>query len=149
MIPDYVHHDRTFWGIGFPIGSSPADETAIYIIKDDLEGSRNAVLQTGLEGLDLAVIADAVVDKLDGKSIEHTMRLISESIPHPIKLSCQKPVMPRKDLSNLRKGHARDLAVQIDRIEIRHSGDKIDDALGVVIQRTRLPRDRELLWDKL
>ena len=71
MVSDNVYHDRAFWGIGFPIGSFAPDEAAVGIVEDDLEGRRNAVLKTGLEGFDLAVIPDAVVCKLDGKSIEH------------------------------------------------------------------------------
>jgi hypothetical protein len=84
MVPDYVHHDRTFWGIGFPVGSSPADEPAVDVIKDDLEGCGNAVLHAGLERFDLAVVTNPVEGKMDGKSIEHKMRLYSESIHDPI-----------------------------------------------------------------
>ena len=75
MVPDNVHHDGTFWGIGFPVGSATADEAAVDIIQDDLEGRGNAVLHTGLEGFDLAAVADAVVGKMNGKFIKHTRRL--------------------------------------------------------------------------
>jgi hypothetical protein len=77
MISDNVDHDRTFWGIGFPVGPPSPDISTIGVVQDDLEGRRDAVLDTGLEGLDLAVIADAVVCKLDRKFIEHKKRLIA------------------------------------------------------------------------
>jgi hypothetical protein len=74
MVPYNVHHDRAFWGIGFPIGPPAADEAAVDIIEDDLEGRRNAVLETGLEGFDLTAVADAVVCKMNGKFIKHKRR---------------------------------------------------------------------------
>jgi hypothetical protein len=71
MVPDNVHHDRAFWGIGFPIGASAPDEAAVDIVEDDLERGRNAVLQTGLERFDLAAIADAIVGEMNRELIEH------------------------------------------------------------------------------
>ena len=88
MVANDVHHDRAFWGIGFPIGSFAPDEAAVGIVEDDLEGRRNAVLKTGLEGFDLAVIPDAVVCKLNRKFIEHKKRF-SKPIKAQIKLLCQ------------------------------------------------------------
>jgi hypothetical protein len=75
MVADDIHHDGAFWGIGFPIGPPAPDEATVSIVEDDLEGRRNAVLKTGLEGFDLAVVLFAVVDKMDGKLVEHKMRL--------------------------------------------------------------------------
>ena len=74
MVSDDVHHDRASWGIGFPIGPFAADEPAVDIVEDDLEGRRNAVLETGLERFDLAAIVDTVIGKMNGESIEHKKR---------------------------------------------------------------------------
>lgn len=78
MISYDVHHDRAFWGIGFPVGAPSADEATIDVIENDLEGRGNAMLEAGLQGLDLAIIADAIVCELDWKLIEHKKGFIDE-----------------------------------------------------------------------
>jgi hypothetical protein len=88
MISDDVDHDGTFWGIGFPVGPPSPDISTIGIVQDDLEGRGDAMLDPGLKGFDLAVIADAVVCKLDRKFIEHKKRF-SKPIKAQIKLLCQ------------------------------------------------------------
>jgi hypothetical protein len=74
MVSDNVDHDGTFWGIGFPVAPPSPDISTIGVVEDDLERRGNAVLDPRGEGFDLAVVADAVVCKLDRKFIEHKMR---------------------------------------------------------------------------
>jgi hypothetical protein len=71
VIADDVDHDRAFWGIGFPVQPFSADQAIVDIVEEYLKGNGNAVLKTGLEGLDQSAVAFAVVVKLDGKCIEH------------------------------------------------------------------------------
>ena len=72
MVTNRVHHDRTFWGIRFPIGASSFDQSVIHVVEEDLKTGGHSVLQTRLQGLDLAVILPSVVSKADRKFIEHT-----------------------------------------------------------------------------
>lgn len=48
MVANFVHHDRNFWGIRFPVRSSPFDQPIVDIIEKDLEGSWHPVLNTCL-----------------------------------------------------------------------------------------------------
>ena len=71
MVADDVHHDRTFWGIRFPVRTPSFDKTAIDMIEEYLEGSGNAMLDTYLQGLDQAVVLNAVEPEVDGEFIKH------------------------------------------------------------------------------
>src|ERR1700760_2265431 len=53
------------------------------------------------------------------------------------------------DLADLRKGHAGDLSIEIDCIEVRHSGDEVDDRLNVVVQMIGGARYDKLPGDEL
>src|ERR1700754_4194263 len=78
VISNYFHHDRTFWGIRFPVGSFSADQTVVNVVQKYLERSRNAVLKTCVEGLDQPAVALAVVIKIDREFIEHKMRFFCD-----------------------------------------------------------------------
>jgi len=73
VITDDVHHDRASWGIRFPVGALSFDEAAVDIVEDDLEGGGDAMLDAGLQGLDLAAVLFAVVAELDGEFVEHAI----------------------------------------------------------------------------
>jgi len=68
-----IYHDRTFWGIRFPVYTSSFHQAAIGIVKKYLEGCGNPVLKVALQGFNLAVVVLAVVIEVDGKSVEHTI----------------------------------------------------------------------------
>ena len=71
MVTYNIYHDRAFWGIRFPVRPFSSDKPIIDIVQEDLEGSRDAVLKTGLQGLDQASVTLAVVIKIDREFIEH------------------------------------------------------------------------------
>jgi hypothetical protein len=71
VVYDDVNHDGAFWGIRFPIGPFSFYQTTVGVIKHNLKTGGDAVLNAGLEGLDLAAILFAVVVEADGKFIEH------------------------------------------------------------------------------
>jgi hypothetical protein len=71
MITYNVHHDRALWGIRFPVRAPSPDEATVGIVEDDLEGGGNAMLNTGLQGLDLATIVLAFEAEIDGEFIKH------------------------------------------------------------------------------
>ena len=71
MISNDIDHDSTFWGIRFPTITLPFHQSAVDIVEKYLEGGRLAVLQPGLQRLDLTKVLTAVVCKPDGKWIEH------------------------------------------------------------------------------
>jgi hypothetical protein len=71
MIADDVYHDRAFWGIRFPVRPFSPDKTVVDIVQEYLEGGGDAVLNTGLQGLDEAAVSLAVVIKVDREFIEH------------------------------------------------------------------------------
>src|SRR5262245_60810181 len=51
--------------------------------------------------------------------------------------------------ANLGEGHAGDLAVKVDGIEIGHAGDEIDDGLDIVVEPVGGARNDELFGDQL
>jgi hypothetical protein len=71
MVTDDIDHDGAFWGIGFPVRSLSFDQPAVDIVEEYLEGSGFAILNAGLQGLDLAIVLPAVVTERDWKVIEH------------------------------------------------------------------------------
>jgi hypothetical protein len=73
VIADDVDHDRASWGIRFPLGAASFDLAAVDVIEYDLEGGGDAMLDAGLQGLDLAAVLFAVVAELDGEFVEHTI----------------------------------------------------------------------------
>jgi hypothetical protein len=73
VITDNVHHDRALWGIRFPIRAPPPDEATVDVVEDDLEGNRDAMLDAGLQGLDLATIVLAFEAEIDREFIEHDL----------------------------------------------------------------------------
>jgi hypothetical protein len=87
VIPDNFHHERALWGIGFPIGAPPFDQTIIHVVEKYLESRRNAVLDTGVQGLDIATIMLAVVVELDRELIEHKIGFFLRLLYNK---SCQK-----------------------------------------------------------
>jgi hypothetical protein len=72
MVTDRIHHDRTFWGIRFPVRPPPFDQSIINIVQEYLEGSGHPVLKPCLQGLDLTAVLLTIVGKADRKFIEHT-----------------------------------------------------------------------------
>jgi hypothetical protein len=70
-VTDDVYHDRTFWGIRFPIRPFSPDKAVVDVIQEYLEGGGDAVLEACLEGLDEATVSFAVVIEVDRKFIEH------------------------------------------------------------------------------
>jgi len=71
MIANFVHHDGTFWGIRFPGQASSFHQSIIYIVEKHLKGSGDPILDTGLQGLYLAVVTYAVVSEVDGEFVKH------------------------------------------------------------------------------
>jgi hypothetical protein len=70
-VSNNVYHDRTFWGIRFPVFTTSFHQTAIDIVKKYLEGRRDPVLQAPQQGFDLTVIMLAIVIEVDRKSVKH------------------------------------------------------------------------------
>ena len=70
-ISNNVYHDRTFWGIRFPVFAAPFHQTAIDIVKKHLEGRGDPVLKPTQQRFDLAIIVLAVIIEIDRKSVEH------------------------------------------------------------------------------
>jgi hypothetical protein len=73
VITDDVYHDRASGGIRFPVGAFSFDEAAVDTVEDDLECGGDAMLDAGLQRLDLAAVLFAVVAELDGEFVEHTI----------------------------------------------------------------------------
>lgn len=73
-IPNYIHHDRALWGIGFPVIPPPFHQSAICVVKKHLKGRRHPVLKTSLKGLDLTTVMLAVIIEVYRKSVKHTMK---------------------------------------------------------------------------
>jgi hypothetical protein len=98
MISDNIHHDGAFWGIRFPVLAFPFDQSAIDIIKEDLEDRRDPVLKAALQGFDLAVIMFAVVVEADRESVKHRINFLVRNLKEN---SCQylvkkKPAVRRQ-----------------------------------------------------
>jgi len=72
-ISNNVYHDRTFWGIRFPVFASSFHKTTIDIVKKHLEGRRDSVLKSTQQWFDLAIIMLAVVIEVDRKSVKHKL----------------------------------------------------------------------------
>ena len=70
-ISNNVYHDRTFWGIRFPVFAASFHQTAIDIVKKHLESRRDPVLKPTQQWLDLAIIMLAVIIEVDWKSVKH------------------------------------------------------------------------------
>jgi hypothetical protein len=71
MVTDNIDHEGAFWGIGFPVRAFSFNQSAVDIVEKYLEGSRLAILNAGLQRLDLALVLPAVIAERNRKSIEH------------------------------------------------------------------------------
>ena len=71
MIANFVHHDGAFWGIRFPGRPPPFYQSIVDIVEKHLKGSGDPVLDTGLQGLYLAVVTLAIVSEVDWEFVEH------------------------------------------------------------------------------
>lgn len=59
-VANNIYHDRTFWGIRFPVFTSPFHLAAVDIVKKHLESRRNPVLKPAQQWFDLAIVMLAV-----------------------------------------------------------------------------------------
>jgi hypothetical protein len=73
-IANHIHHDRTLWGIRFPVIPPSFHQSAINVVEEHLEGRRHPVLKTTLQRLDLTIIVLAVIVEVDWKSVKHKLR---------------------------------------------------------------------------
>jgi hypothetical protein len=73
-IPNYIHHDRAFWGIRFPLIPPPFHQPAVNVIEEHLKRRRHPVLKTPLKRLDLTTVVLSVIIKVDWKSVKHKLR---------------------------------------------------------------------------
>jgi hypothetical protein len=71
MIAYNVHHDRTLWGIRFPVHPFHLDQPIINVVQKDLEGSGPPAKRTRFQRFDLAVVFLSIIVKRNWKFIEH------------------------------------------------------------------------------
>src|SRR5579863_8929852 len=79
MVSDRLHHHRTFWGICFPLSPPPSDQTAIYMIKKNLERNGQPLLQPSVQRLDLTVVLSSVIAEGYRELVEHSGTVLSLS----------------------------------------------------------------------
>ena len=65
----------------------------------------------------------------------------------PLKLLCQAE--PPMQSADLRESHTGHLAVEIDRIQIGHPGNKVDDGLDIGVEIPGFTGNNELFGDQL
>ena len=75
MVTNFVHHDRDFWGIRFPVRTSSFHQSIVDIIEKYLKGSRHPVLNASLQWLYLAMVVNTIIIELYGKLVEHDFSL--------------------------------------------------------------------------
>jgi hypothetical protein len=73
MIAYNVHHERTLWGIRFPVHPFHLDQPIIDVVQKDLEGSGLPTESARFQRFDLAMILLSIVVKRNGKLIKHMM----------------------------------------------------------------------------
>ena len=106
MIAYNVHHERTLWGIRFPVHPFHLDQPIINIVQKDLEGSGSPAKSTRFQRFDLAVVFLSIIVKRNWKFIEHKIVI---SFNGELKLLCQAE--PFMQLTDLRESHPGHLAV--------------------------------------
>src|SRR6185312_13895824 len=110
---DNFDHDRTFWGIRFPIDAPSFHQSTIHIVQEHLEQRGKSLLQPRGKWFDLSVILLSIITETDWKFVKHSFRFILFAwVAFPLRVSCgplpQSALADRNCMAGIYRGYRPD-----------------------------------------